>query len=135
MAIAALVLGTVAGPAAAPGGARVDRHLRQRLGTLPPTVQMNVIVTVRPGTRLAMCQVLVANGASITSQFSLIEAFGVRLPAAALRTLIGDARVVAVSSDGPVEADVVTSAPADPDGAKPVVQCAAAVTETDATPN
>lgn len=135
VAVAGVLLGLAAGPAAAQGGARIDRSLRQRLSTLGPETLVNVIVTVKAGTKAAMCRVLVASGATITSEFSLIEAYGVRVSAGALQTLLGDARVVAVSSDGPVEAHADTHAAHGPEHADVAVPCPTAVTQTDVNPN
>jgi hypothetical protein len=135
VAIAGLLVGLAPAPAMAQGGARIDRSLRQRLSAMRPTALVNVIVTVRPGTKPAVCRVLVASGATITSEFSLIEAFGARLSAESLQALARDARVVAISSDSAIDADAVASARQGSDGAEPAVQCPAGVTETDVDSN
>jgi hypothetical protein len=116
-------------------GARIDRSLRQRLSAMSPTALVNVIVTVRAGTKPAMCRVLVASGAKITSEFSLIEAFGARLSAEALQALARDARVLAISSDGGVEANAATGAQEGSDRTDSPFQCPAEVAGNDVDSN
>lgn len=135
VAIAGLFVGLATAPAMAQIGARIDRSLRQRLSVMSPTALVNVIVTVRAGTKPAMCRVLQASGATITSEFSLIEAFGARLSAEALQALARDARVLAISSDGAVEANAATGAQHAADRTAPAFQCPADAAGNDADSN
>ena len=100
-----------------------------------PTALVNVIVTVRAGAKPAVCRVLVASGATITSEFSLIEAFGARLSAEALQALARDARVLAISSDGAVEANAATGAQQGSDRTESAFQCPADVAGHDVDSN
>jgi hypothetical protein len=125
VAIAGLLVGLAPASVTAQGGARIDRSLRQRLSEMRSTALVNVILTVRAGAKPAVCRALVASGATITSEFSLIEAFGVRLSAESLQTLARDARVVAISSDGAVDANAATNAQQGSDRTDSVFQCPA----------
>ena len=135
VAIAGLLLGLAPTPATAQAGARIDSSLRQRLGAMSPTATASVIVTVRTGAKPAVCRVMVASGATITREFSIIEAFAARLSAEALQALARDARVLAISSDGTVEANTATSARQGSGRTDHAFRCPADVAGTDVDSN
>jgi hypothetical protein len=92
---------------------KLDRRLRQRLTAMPPAAIVKAIVTARPGSKAALREALVAAGATITAEYSIIEALGVEISASALRTIAEDARVVAVSTDADVDPGSATTSAAD----------------------
>jgi hypothetical protein len=90
--------------AVAPARPKLDRQLRQRLGRMEPTTMVKAIITLRAGSKAAVREELVATGVTITADYSIIEALGVEMPAAALQRLAEDTRVIAVSADAGVDA-------------------------------
>ena len=100
-----LVLLSVGGPVLSAQGRNVERdertldaHLQARMHGGDDEPQP-VIVTFRPGARRGVVQRLMAQGATITSEYGIIEAVAATLPPGLLRSLSKDRDVIAISSD------------------------------------
>ena len=76
------------GKAAAHGQAeRLDQQLAARLGGARDTDPLPVIITVKPGAKRGLLRALQAQGASVSEDFTIIEAFAGQLPAGLVRAL------------------------------------------------
>jgi parallel beta-helix repeat protein len=80
-------------------GARVDRKLQDLLSRGGDSDQLRVIVTLKPGTKGGMLNALRAQGAQVSHDFSVVEAFAGQLPKGLLRALRNNPNVVSLSFD------------------------------------
>src|SRR5262245_18046461 len=93
-----------------PGRAHVESALAERLSRLGVNDLERVIITVKPGLKTGLVNALVAQGATDSSDFELIEAFAVELPVGLLRALEKHPDVVSISLDAPVYSTGVVGA-------------------------
>ncbi|MDH4064580.1 MAG: hypothetical protein OEW19_09275, partial [Acidobacteriota bacterium] len=95
--------------------AHIDVQLAARLRTADDSARERVIVTVKPGAKRGLIRALVAQGAAVSADFTIIEAFAAEMPVGLLRALQHHPDVVALSTDAGVAASglstSVTGAP------------------------
>ena len=95
--------------AAARRDARTDLRLADRLSRAGDTERERVIITVKPGTKPGLLRALLAQGAQVSHDLTLIEAFAGDVPAGLLRALQHHPDVVALSTDAEMRPMGVTS--------------------------
>jgi serine protease AprX len=91
---------------------KLDKHLRERLerqGEFDGE-PVKVIVTMRPGARKGRLKKLAAQGASVSDDFTVIDASAARVPLNKLRRLEEDQDVLSISVDADVQADGIATA-------------------------
>ncbi|MDH4064322.1 MAG: hypothetical protein OEW19_07970, partial [Acidobacteriota bacterium] len=91
-------------PAGASARAHVDVQLAARLSRADDTAREKVIITVKPGAKRGLIQALMAQGATVSADFTIIEAFAADMPVGLLRALQQHPDVVAISTDAGVAA-------------------------------
>jgi serine protease AprX len=90
---------------------KLDLHLRERLHKeWDDTRPAKVIVTVRPGARKGLIKKLMAHGATVNEDFTVIDASAAELPLRKLRQLARDKDVIGISVDADVQSDGVATA-------------------------
>ena len=80
-------------------GTRVDLALTDRLSRADDASVERVIIRMKPGTKRALLSQLQAQGARVSRDFNLIEAFAGEVPAGMLRALQNHPDVLAMSAD------------------------------------
>jgi subtilisin family serine protease len=91
-------------------GKKLDRHLRQAIEQgADEDAPAHVIVTVRPGARRGLVQKLRAHGATVSADFTVIDASAAQLTPRQMRRLARDPDVVSISVDADVRADGVAA--------------------------
>ena len=85
--------------------ARLDTAIADLLAHGSDRDHVRVIITVKPGTKRGLIQALRAHGATVSGDFTIIEAFAADIPVGLLRALQVHQDVVAISSDADVTSD------------------------------
>jgi serine protease AprX len=90
---------------------KLDKRLRAQLDRIghDDATPINVIVTVRPGARKGLFKKLAAHGATVSDDFTIIDASAAKVPLRQLRRLSEDKDVVSISVDADVRASGVAT--------------------------
>ena len=89
---------------------KFDKRLRDEINAASDDAPIKVIVTVKPGARRGLLQKLKAHGATVSADFTIIEAVAAELPPGLLRSLASDKDVIAISTDADVVSDGIATA-------------------------
>ena len=108
--VAALgIAGQATAQPASKHASKFDRSLREREKATDDATPLKVIVTLKPGAKRGLVRALKANGARLSDDFSIIEAFAGDLPAGLLRALEQHPDVLTISTDAVVRTSAVAT--------------------------
>jgi hypothetical protein len=90
---------------------KLDVLLRRQLLEASDGQRTKVIISARKGTRVALREMLTAAGATLGTEYTVIEALSAEVPVSALRDIAKEESVVAISSDGDITSRATPARP------------------------